>query len=153
MQAGEPVSTSLEPSIFTSGVCYTYENTCLLSVYGYPSWEMVCGVKKIELRCSECAFEHVIVCCTLHENTASGIPPCPEWMLKGCALLVFTVGDFFPLAGKRCVGWEMRDTKVLHIPFQLRAGEYPKQGPCRLDRTKSGHVNLLHTLNDGRNFV
>jgi hypothetical protein len=95
LQAIELVSIPLNPGISIPGVRYTFENTCLLSVYAYPTWEMVCGVKKIELRCSECAFEHVIVCCSLHENTANGIPPCPEWMLKGCALLVFTVGEFF----------------------------------------------------------
>ena len=154
LQAGNlNVPLPLGGSTFTFGVCYTFENTCLLSVYGYPTWEMVCGVKAIEVRCSECSFQHVIVCCSLHEDTTSDIPPCPEWMHKGCAYLIFSVGKFLPLMGKRCVGWEMRDTKVLRIPFQLRAGEYPKQGPCRLDRTKSGHVSLLRTLNDSRNFV
>jgi hypothetical protein len=154
LQAGNlNVPLPLDPSTSTFGVCYTLENTCLLSVYGYPTWEMVCGVKAIEVRCSECSFQHVIVCCSLYEDAASGIPPCPEWMQKGCAYLVFSIGKFLPLTGKRCVGWEMQDTKVLCIPFQLRAGEYPKQGPCRLNRTKSGHVSLLRTLNGGRNFV
>ena len=154
LQAGKlVVPLVLDPSTSTCGVYYTIENTCLLSVYGYPTWEMVCGLKAIEVRCSECSFQHVIVCCSLHEDTASDIPPCPEWMQRGCAYLIFSVGKFLPLTGKRCVGWEMQHIQVLHIPFQLKAGEYPKQGPCRLDREKSGHVRLLRTLNDGRNFV
>jgi hypothetical protein len=153
LQAIELVSIPINPSISIPGVCYTFENTCLLSVYAYPTWEMVCGVKTIEVRCSECSFQHVIVCCSFHEDAASGIPPGPDWMQKGCAYLVFSVGKFLALTGKRCVGWEMQDTKVLRIPFQLRAGEYPKQGPHRLDKTKSGHVSLLRTLNNGRNFV
>ena len=50
LQAIEHVSIPLNPSISIPGVCYAFETTCLLSVYGYPSLEMVCGVKEIEVR-------------------------------------------------------------------------------------------------------
>ena len=78
LQAIELVSIPLNPGISIPGVRYTFENTCLLSVYGYPVWEMVCGVKAIEVRSSECSFQHVIVCCSLDEDAASVSPSDPS---------------------------------------------------------------------------
>jgi hypothetical protein len=131
-------------------VKYTFDNTCLLSVYSYPIWEMVSGVKSMEYRSSQCTFEHVIVSSTKSEDTSNGIAECPDWMVshRGSAYLVFTIGPFRRLVGNRPVGWTMLDVRVLREPLKLGCGEYPKQGPCRLDPKKAGHVILLDTFNN-----
>jgi hypothetical protein len=104
----------------------------------------------MEMRSSKCSFKHVIVSASNSEDASNGIAECPDWMVshRGSAYLVFTLGPFHQLVGNRPVGWTMLDVRVLHEPLKLGCGEYPKQGPCRLDPKKAGHVMLLNTFNN-----
>ena len=74
---------------------YSYNNTCLLSVYGGPTWDMLCGTKDSEERDKFLwCYKHVIVCCSIKENPKHRIVPAPVKMEPGSAYLVFTIGGF-----------------------------------------------------------
>jgi hypothetical protein len=128
-------------------VKYDYDNTCMLSVYGSPVWDMYCGEKLTEERSYKLlSFQHVIVVCANTEDHAYKIPPAQVDMKPGSAYLVFTVGGY----GKgtfKPIAWILKNIVTLDTPFPLGNGEKPKQGPTPLNCKKPGHVKLLALLN------
>ena len=126
---------------------YSYNNTCLLSVYGGPTWDMLCGTKDSEERDKFLwCYKHVIVCCSIKEKPKHRIVPAPVKMEPGSAYLVFTIGGFKAGTFKK-VAWIMQDVIHLDKPFPLGKGEKPIRGPTRLNPDKPGHVELLALLN------
>jgi hypothetical protein len=126
---------------------YDYDNTCLLSVYGSPVWDICHGTKHTEERGYKLlSFKHVIVVCASKEDPTYHIPSAPVGMKPGSAYLVCSVGGY----GKgtfKPIAWMLEDVVLLDTPFPLGVGEKPNQGPTPLNCTKPGHVKLLALLN------
>ena len=131
---------------------YTCENTCLLSVYGRPTWDMYRRVKDREERDTFCwAYKHVIVVCAKNEDPKHKILPAPveSGMQPGCAYLVFTIGGFEAGVFKKHA-WLMKDVLLLDTPFLLASNEKPTRGPTKLRSSLPGHKELLATINSMR---